>query len=200
MDKEKFEYVNKFTFKNAKVIGKHIRGRAYVLTLLVNENGRTVYPRVICRNFVSNISSIQSGMYVNGEGYVRAYTELVTDGKTKKHQYFVAEKIIASQDLMTELFGRKGKFFGKSDFNIVLSGRTKTVKSIGDYNYLTVETDVEVKGRKPSYVTVTEPENVIKPAKDDMVALVLSLSTPKVVRAGKVKYMEYLYVSDLVIV
>lgn len=200
MEKEQFEYVNKFTFKNAKVIGIHQRGQSHVLTLLIKEGGRTLFPRIICRKGVGKLDYFQHGTYVDGEGYIRAYTEITKDNETKKHQYFVAENIGLSQDIMTELFGQKGKFFGKSYFIIALSGRAKQVRDIGEYSYLTVETDISVEGRKPSYVTVTKPGNVTKPNEDDMIALAVSLTTPKVVKEGQIKYVENLYVSDLVIV
>lgn len=200
MDKQNFEYVNKFAFKNAKVIGKCKRGQSFVLTLFVRNRTQAVYPRIICRNNICNIEDINIGNFINGNGFIRAYKEILPDYSTKKHQYFVADTIEPSKDLMSEIFGKKGTFFGDGQFDIMLSGKTKKIMDAGDCTYITVETDIRVEGRKPSYVTVTKPNNVTKPEKDDMIALALSLTTPKIKKKGQTQYKENLYVSDLVIV
>ena len=200
MNKENFEYVNQFKFKNAKVIGKRPRGSSYVITLFARINGKAVYPRIICRNNISNIQDIEINSFLNGRGFIRAYTEIAADKSAKKHQYFVADEISISQDLMSEIFGRKGNYFGESRFEIILSGKARSITDVGKYSYITVETDVCVEGRKPSYVTVTKPSNVPCPRKDDMIALAVSLTTPKLKKSGQTAYLENLFVSDLVIV
>ena len=200
MDKDNFEYVNKFEFKNAKVIGKKKRGNSFVLTLFVRDKNKAIYPRIICRSNLGDIKEIGIGKFINGNGFIRAYQEIQDDNSIKKHQYFVADELSLSKDLMSEIFGKKGTFFGQSHFDIILSGKTMTVIDSGKYSYITIETDISVKGRKPSYVTVTKPSNVIRPKKDDYIALALSLTTPVIQKSGQKQYLENLYVSDLVIV
>ncbi len=200
MEKQTFEYVNKFAFKNAKVIGKRKRNQSFILTLFLRNKNKAIYPRIICRNNTCNVEAICIGDVINGEGYIRAYNEVLEDLSIKKHQYFVADNVSLSKDLMTEIFGKKGTFFGESRFDIMLSGKTMKVKEGCDYSYITLVTDISVAGRKPSYVTLMKPNNVTKPKINDMIAIAVSLKTPKVTKGGQTQYLENLYVSDLVIV
>ena len=173
---------------------KHDNGTGFIRGYI--KNGIDVYPGIFIPKKAFVDLKYHSRVHIIGHINSRYITK---NGKRRKVQQLIADKIEYEPTLTEKVFGEKGKFFEAQYIKIMLKGKIKDI--IEENNWYRYKINVsDTEREKILIVNMKKLERHPKVKVGDTVCMVCAYSTPKKVINEEDVVYEDIIVSDLAIV